>query len=71
MKIIRKDGIVYERKEKAKNYDKQIGVRINSNDLEILKEISKRKGIHFTKLCRKAIENYIETEIKGLSNEKI
>lgn len=60
MKIIRKDGIEYERtKNKNLNYDKRICIKLSSNQLEIAKEKCEELGISFAELVRRSIVLYV------------
>lgn len=59
-KIIRTDGIEYERKAKAKKYTTSITIRIEEKQLSLLKEKANSKGIKYSDLVRKIIEDYIE-----------
>lgn len=61
MKIIRKDGIEYERtKNKNLNYDKRICIKLSSDQLEIAKEKCEELGISFAELVRRSIVLYVE-----------
>lgn len=60
MKIVRKDGIEYERtKNKNLNYDKRICIKLSSDQLEIAKEKCKELGISFAELVRRSIVLYV------------
>lgn len=60
MKIIRKDGIEYERtKNKNLNYDKRICIKLSSDQLEIAKEKCEELGISFAELVRRSIILYV------------
>lgn len=61
MKIIRKDGIEYERtKNKNLNYDKRICIKLSSDQLEIAKKKCEELGISFAELVRRSIILYVE-----------
>ena len=61
MKIIRKDGIEYERtKNKNLNYDKRICIKLSSDQLEIAKKKCEELGISFAELVRRSIVLYVE-----------
>lgn len=61
MKIIRKDGIEYERtKNKNLNYDKRICIKLSSDQLEIAKNKCEELGISFAELVRRSIVLYVE-----------
>lgn len=53
MQIIRKDGIVYERKKKTKNYNKKITFEIS----EELKNKLDNLNVNKSQFIRKAIED--------------
>lgn len=60
MKIVRKDGIEYERtKNKNLNYDKRICIKLSSDQLEIAKEKCEELGISFAELVRRSIILYV------------
>lgn len=60
MKIIRKDGIEYERtKNKNLNYDKRICIKLSSDQLDIAKEKCEELGISFAELVRRSIVLYV------------
>lgn len=60
MKIIRKDGIEYERtKNKNLNYDKRICIKLSSDQLEIAKKKCEELGISFAELVRRSIVLYV------------
>lgn len=60
MKIIRKDGIIYERKEKVRNYDKRIFIRISAETFDKLQKLADKKGKKCMTLCREILEEYVE-----------
>lgn len=63
MKIIRKDGIEYERiKTKTRNYDSIINIRVSRETIEDLKQIASKYGIKYNTMVRELIEDYIEKE---------
>jgi predicted DNA binding CopG/RHH family protein len=63
MKIIRKDGIEYERiKTKTRNYDSIINIRVSRETIEDLKEIASKYGVKYNTLVRKVLEDYIRKE---------
>ena len=62
MKIIRKDGIEYERKAKTRNYDSIINIRVSRETIEDLKAIANKYGIKYNTMVRELIEDYIEKE---------
>lgn len=63
MKIIRKDGIEYEKnKTKVLNYDKPICVKLSSLQIEAAKEKCKELKISFAELIRRGIDNVINEE---------
>ncbi len=69
MKVIRKDGIQYERdKERDKKYDCSLNIRFERSELEKLKELANREGIKYNALVRKLIVEYIKFKENGDDN---
>ena len=64
-KIIRKDGIEYERKRKEKKLDCALNIRFSREELEKLKALADKEGIKYNALVRKLIVEYIEYKNKG------
>lgn len=63
MKIVRKDGIEYERiKSKNLNYDKRLCIKLSSDQLEIAKEKCEELGISFAELVRRSIALFLSEE---------
>lgn len=62
IEIKRCDGIEYERKSKAKNYDTVINMRISSETVKNLKEIAARYGTKYNTMVREILEDYVERE---------
>lgn len=63
MKIIRKDGIEYEKlKEKEKHYDSNINIRVSRETIEDLKQIASKYGIKYNTMIREILEDYVERE---------
>ena len=60
--IPRKDGIVYERKNKTRNYDSVINVRVSRETLEELKQIAEKLGVKYNTMVREILEDYVEKE---------
>ena len=60
--ITRKDGIVYERKNKTRNYDSVINVRVSRETLEELKQIAEKLGVKYNTMVREILEDYVEKE---------
>lgn len=60
MKIIRKDGIEYEKKPKNINYDSSLNIRFTKKNIERLKLIAEKENTKYNTLARKLIEDYIE-----------
>lgn len=56
MQIVRKDGIVYERKRKKVNYDKKITFTINTDLKNKIDKLNIKQG----EFIRKAIENELK-----------
>jgi predicted DNA binding CopG/RHH family protein len=67
-KIIRQDGIEYERKIKNKKYDTNLCLRLSQKNCDILQELANKKGIKRNTLCREVLEKYIKME-KRKNNE--
>lgn len=63
MRIIRKDGIEYEKnKTKILNYDKKICVKLSSEQIDKAKEKSKELQISFAELIRRGIDTILDQE---------
>jgi predicted DNA binding CopG/RHH family protein len=62
MKITRKDGIEYERKNKTRNYDSIINIRVSRETIEDLKQIASKYGIKYNTMVREVLEDYIRKE---------
>ena len=60
--ITRSDGIVYERKNKTKNYDTTIQLRLATNYVEKLKQFAKENNLKYTTIVRELIEEFVERE---------
>lgn len=60
--ISRKDGIVYERKNKIRNYDSNINIRVSRETLEELKKIAAKLGVKYNAMVRGIIEDFVEKE---------
>lgn len=60
--ITRKDGIVYERKNKTRNYDSVINIRISKETVEDLKKIANNQGVKYNTMVREIIEDFVEKE---------
>lgn len=56
MQIVRKDGIVYERKRKKVNYDKKITFTISTDLKNKIDKLNIKQG----EFIRKAIENELK-----------
>lgn len=59
-KIIRKDGIEYERKNKLAKYDYAIHLKVSKETIEKLKTIAKEEGTKHNEIIRNLIDNFIE-----------
>ena len=74
-KIVRKDGIVFERRTKAKILNDSINIRIEKNKKEKIKEIANKLGVGYQELIKnkldelinegELISNYIEETANG------
>ena len=63
MKIIRKDGIEYEKiNRKAINYDKKVCVKLNSTQVDKAIEKSKELDISFAEFIRRSIDLMLNAE---------
>lgn len=72
MKVIRKDGIQYERdKDRDKKYDCSLNIRFDRSELEKLKELANREGIKYNALVRKLIVEYIKFKESGDNNVEL
>jgi len=60
--ITKKDGIVYERKNKTRNYDSNINIRVSRETLEELKKIAAKLGVKYNSMVRGIIEDFVEKE---------
>lgn len=61
-KIVRKDGIEYERKSKTRNYDSAINIRVSHETIEELKKIAEKYQSKYNTLVRELIEDFVERE---------
>lgn len=59
-KVIRKDGIEFERKRKQTKYDTNITIRCSKDTLERLKQLAKEVDKNYSDIIRELIEQYIE-----------
>ena len=74
-KIVRSDGILYERKPKEKILNDNINIRIEKNKKEKIKEIANKLGVGYQELIKnkldelinegELISNYIEETADG------
>lgn len=74
-KIVRSDGIVFERKPKEKILNDNINIRIEKNKKEKIKEIANKLGVGYQELIKnkldelisegELISNYIEETADG------
>ena len=74
-KIVRKDGIVYERRTKEKVLNNNINIRIEKEKKEKIKEIANKLGVGYQELIKKKLDelinegelisNYIEETANG------
>lgn len=61
-KIIRKDGIEYERKSKTRNYDSTINIRVSRETLNDLKNIAEHLGVKYNTMIREILEDFVIKE---------
>lgn len=59
-KIIRVDGIEYERKKKNVKYTGNLNIRYEKEKIEQLKEIAQKKEVKYNQLIRMILDEYIE-----------
>lgn len=59
-KIERKDGIVYQRKKKEKEYDTKLNIRINQKLIDSFKEIAQNENIKYQMLIRNILEEFVQ-----------
>ena len=74
-RIVRKDGIVYERRTKEKVLNNNINIRIEKKKKEKIKEIANKLGVGYQELIKKKLDelinegelisNYIEETADG------
>jgi len=57
-------GKEWERKEKTLTNDTSLNIKIPKADLDELREIAKIKNIHYSKIVRKLIRDYINRSLK-------
>lgn len=63
MKIVRKDGIEYERTQrKSLNYDKKLCIKLSTSQYEQSKKKCKEFGISFAQLVRDGIDYMCQLE---------
>lgn len=58
--IVRKDGIVYERKKRPNCFDCHLNIKFYRKDIEKLKVIANDEGINYNTLVRNILNSYIE-----------
>ena len=58
-KIVRKDGIVFERRTKAKVLNDNINIRIEKNKKEKIKEIANKLGVGYQELIKNKLDELI------------
>lgn len=60
--IIRKDGIVYSRQPKEKNFSQMVAFRYDEEKFKKLKEIASEKGTRYASIIRELLDEYIRKE---------
>lgn len=60
--IIRKDGIVYSRQPKEKNFSQMVAFRYDEEKFKKLKEIASEKGTRYASIIRELLDEYISKE---------
>lgn len=58
-KIVRKDGIVFERRTKEKILNDNINIRIEKNKKEKIKEIANKLGVGYQELIKNKLDELI------------
>lgn len=58
-KIVRKDGIVFERRTKEKVLNDNINIRIEKNKKEKIKEIANKLGVGYQELIKNKLDELI------------
>ena len=58
-KIVRSDGILYERKPKEKILNDNINIRIEKNKKEKIKEIANKLGVGYQELIKNKLDELI------------
>ena len=58
-KIVRSDGIVFERKPKEKILNDNINIRIEKNKKEKIKEIANKLGVGYQELIKNKLDELI------------
>ena len=65
MKIVRKDGIEYERtKHKIRKYEKKVCIKISTEQQIKAKERCEQLKISFNELVRKGIDMFLNKEVE-------
>lgn len=63
--IIRKDGIVYERKKRTdKRMDKSMLIRFHSEEIEQLKILAEQEGTKISTLIRNVVRKHLKKKGK-------
>lgn len=63
-KVIRKDGIEYERTVKEDQLTKKLTIRLSPQLIEKIKQVADYKNEKYNTMCRNIIEDYVEKEIE-------
>lgn len=58
--ITRKDGIVYTRKKRNKNFDCHLNIKFHNETKDRFKKIAESKGMKYNTLIREILEQYVE-----------
>lgn len=58
--IVRKDGIIYERRKKSLNQTFTVTIRIQKEKVEKLKLIAESQGKKYQPLIKELIDKYLE-----------
>ena len=58
-RIVRKDGIVFERRTKEKILNDSINIRIEKNKKEKIKEIANKLGVGYQELIKNKLDELI------------
>jgi hypothetical protein len=59
-KIVRKDGVIYEREIKQPNdYNSNLNIRVNNAKADEFKEVTKMQGLSYSDVLRNMMDEYV------------